>query len=208
MQYFTADQHFGHANIIKYCDRPFADVAEMNRVMVELWNDIVRPTDEVWVLGDVAMGNRSETLRCVGGLHGRKILLPGNHDTCWRGHRKGAGKRSLYLESGFERIVDEEVTLELAGLPVLLSHFPYRNDGPSDESYARFRPADEGGWLLHGHVHETWLKCERMINVGVDVWDFRPASADRIEDLIRSGPSNGKLPPPPSSLTPPARLFT
>ena len=187
MLFFTADHHFGHANIIKYCDRPFSDVDEMNLALVERHNDVVGPDDEVWVLGDVAMGNRAETLRYVGRLHGRKILIPGNHDTCWRGHRKAARNRSLYLECGFERIVDEETTLELAGQPVMLSHFPYRNDGPADEAYARFRPDDRGDWLLHGHVHETWRQLGRMINVGVDVWDFRPVPADTIEAMIRSG---------------------
>ncbi|WP_258934193.1 hypothetical protein [Nesterenkonia pannonica] len=49
--FFTSDHHFGHANIIRYCDRPFADVAEMDEAMIDRWNETVSPDDEVWVLG-------------------------------------------------------------------------------------------------------------------------------------------------------------
>ena len=61
-QWFSADLHFGHANIIRYCDRPFADVDEMNWRLVRRWNATVAPTDEVWVLGDVAMGRLDDSL--------------------------------------------------------------------------------------------------------------------------------------------------
>ena len=81
--YFTADQHFGHDNIIRYCDRPYHSVGEMNAALVANWNALVGPADTVHVLGDVAMGRREESLPLVGSLAGRKILYPGNHDRCW-----------------------------------------------------------------------------------------------------------------------------
>lgn len=187
MLYFTSDHHFGHANIIRYCNRPFGDVEEMNRGLVDNWNDTVAPSDEVWVLGDVAMGQREETLKLVRGLHGRKLLLPGNHDKCWRGHKSWDLHMALYYECGFEHIFKGDTTLELAGEEVLVSHFPYRNDGPNDESFAKFRPADRGGWLLHGHVHDSWRQWGRMINTSVEAWDYHPVSAETIEGLIRAG---------------------
>ena len=159
----------------------------MNRGLVDNWNDTVGASDEVWVLGDVAMGQREETLRLVRGLHGRKLLLPGNHDKCWRGHKSWDLHMALYYECGFEHIFGGDTTLELAGEEVLLSHFPYRNDGPNDESFAKFRPADRGGWLLHGHVHDSWRQWGRMINTSVEAWDYRPVSAETIEGLIRTG---------------------
>ena len=51
--WFTADLHFGHANIINYSGRPYADVAVMNRALIDRWNAAVHPDDTVWVLGDV-----------------------------------------------------------------------------------------------------------------------------------------------------------
>ena len=184
MLYFTSDHHFGHANIIRYCNRPFADVDEMNRALVDNWNDTVSASDEVWVLGDVAMGQRQETLKLVRELHGRKFLLPGNHDNCWHGHKNGEQHLALYYECGFEHIFGGDTTVELAGEEVLVSHFPYRNDGPNDEQFAKFRPIDRGGWLLHGHVHNNWRQWGRMINTSVEAWDYRPVSAETIEGLI------------------------
>jgi calcineurin-like phosphoesterase family protein len=84
--YFTADQHFGHQNIIEYCGRPFHSVGEMNAVLVANWNAVVGPHDTVHVLGDVAMGRREESMPLIGRLAGHKILYPGNHDRCWYGH--------------------------------------------------------------------------------------------------------------------------
>jgi calcineurin-like phosphoesterase family protein len=81
---FTADLHFGHRNIISYCDRPFSDVGEMNDVLVRNWNDTVADGDTVWVVGDFALGKIAETLPIVGMLNGEKTLVAGNHDHCWR----------------------------------------------------------------------------------------------------------------------------
>ena len=72
------NHHFGHANIIRYCARPFADA--MNRAMVDRWNNVVADSDEVWVLGDLVMGQLTVNLSAhVWCLKGRKILVPGTH---------------------------------------------------------------------------------------------------------------------------------
>ena len=193
MLYFTSDHHFGHANIIDYSGRPFTDVGAMDSALIDAWNDTVAPGDEVWHLGDVAMGRRDETLRAVTRLHGHKTLVAGNHDCCWWGHRHKLSYqywRDAYVACGFAAIVDGETTLPLAAHTVTLSHFPYRNDGPDDEKYAAYRPVDRDGWLLHGHVHERWRQRDRMINVGVDAWNYRPVSAQDIEALIAAGSSD------------------
>ena len=100
--WFTADLHLGHANIIRYCARPFTDVEAMNRALIEQWNEVVDDGDDVWVLGDVAMGKIAETLPLVSELRGRKLLLTGNHDRCWDGHgRRAEGWEERYLDAGF-----------------------------------------------------------------------------------------------------------
>ena len=108
MRWWTSDHHFGHANIIRYCTRPFADVDEMNDAMVDRWNDVVADSDEVWIIGDLVMGALTENLsHHVSRLRGRKILVPGNHDVCWQGRKKGGRQHAAYQDLGaISKIVD------------------------------------------------------------------------------------------------------
>lgn len=186
MRFFTSDLHLGHRNIIGYCDRPFADADEMNRALIERWNETVGPDDEVLVLGDFAMGRIAETLPLVGELNGRKVLLTGNHDRCWDGHSHNVERETRrYLDAGFDEILQGTIDVELGGLDVLACHFPYEGDSQDEDRYVAHRPADRGRWLLHGHVHDKWRVRDRMINVGVDVWDYRPVPDEALLQLIR-----------------------
>ena len=79
--WWTSDTHFSHANIIRYTKRPFADVSEMNAELIARWNRVVAPGDEVWHLGDLALGQdiaRQVAMTSV--LNGHRRLVPGNHD--------------------------------------------------------------------------------------------------------------------------------
>jgi len=184
--WFTADLHLGHRNIIDYCNRPFADVAEMNRVLIANWNETVGHDDTVWVVGDFALGKIDETLTMVRKLNGRKILVAGNHDRCWHGHKRRADAwTERYLDAGFDEIIQGETTFDLPdGTTVTVCHFPYRGDSHATDRFAQHRPNDDGGWLIHGHVHDKWRQSDRMINVGVDVNDYRPIAADAIANLV------------------------
>lgn len=187
--WFTADLHLGHTNIIRYCDRPFTEAGAMNRTLIDRWNEVVADDDDVWVLGDFALGRIDDTLPLAGRLRGHKILLAGNHDRCWHGHDRRVDEwTGRYLEAGFDEIVQGTATVDLDGVPVLLCHFPYRGDSHGRDRYLDHRPLDEGAWLLHGHVHERWVQQGRMINVGVDVHDFRPVGAAAIAARVRAGP--------------------
>jgi calcineurin-like phosphoesterase family protein len=189
--WFTADLHLGHANIIGYCDRPFAGAEAMNQSLVEGWNDTVGADDTVWVLGDVALGRMAETLALVSLLNGRKLLLAGNHDRCWTGHGKRAkGWTERYLDAGFAEVHQGHIPLRVAGHDVLVCHFPYRGDSHDRDRYVEHRPPDRGQWLLHGHVHEQWRRRGRMINVGVDVWGYRPVSEQAIAELLAEAPTD------------------
>jgi calcineurin-like phosphoesterase family protein len=182
--WFTSDHHFGHANIIKYCNRPFNSVGHMNAMMEFTWNSIVSPDDLVYYLGDFAM-NPKTVPEIVARLHGKKILIPGNHDRCYR--LKSAKWVDHYLAAGFES-VEMERRLEIAGESVLLNHLPYRNTLKLDLKFFELRPVDHGGWLIHGHVHDRWKVSRKQINVSADVWSFEPVSWDTITEIIRRGP--------------------
>jgi calcineurin-like phosphoesterase family protein/RNAse (barnase) inhibitor barstar len=189
--WFTSDLHFGHANIIEYSGRPFTDAEQMNQSLIERWNELVRPGDDVWVLGDVAMGRITDTLPLVGRLAGNKHLVTGNHDRCWDGLGSRADEwTERYLAAGFADIHQGAIALRLGGHEVLACHFPYRGDSQDFDRYPEARPLDAGGWLLHGHVHEQWRQRERMINVGCDAWDCRPVAEATLVALIEAGPED------------------
>ena len=191
-RWWSSDQHFGHTNIIRYCGRPFVDTDAMAAAMVDRWNDVVADSDEVWMLGDLVMNQLLVNLAAhVARLKGRKILVPGNHDACWQGHRKGPRQVPAYYEiGGIAHIIDDPSPVVIAGQQLRISHFPYLIDTHHDLRYIEHRPDDDGGWLLHGHIHEKWRQNGRQINVGVDAWDFAPVSDDTISEMIHAGPAH------------------
>ena len=197
-RWYTADLHFGHVKLIERGFRPFDTVQEMNETLVDAWNSVVAARDEVWVLGDFAMRPFDESLAYGLRLQGRKVLIPGNHDRCFRGRfdaRHSVSDRiasqSMYTRgAGFDQIVDDPAPHRIAGTEIALSHFPYTADHTPQARCLDHRPADTGGWLLHGHLHEMWRQHDRQINVGVDAWGFAPVHIDEIARVVAEGPAD------------------
>lgn len=202
MIYFSSDSHFWHNNVIKYCSRPFTSIEEMNEALVANWNSIVKPEDTVYYLGDFSLAFRAvETFSFR--LNGRKILVPGNHDFCHSYHKKSKSPENRaiwcnkYRDYGWEVWAEQDV-LNLDNTPVFnICHHPYSTEYElqNGDKYNKWRPEDNGNILLCGHVHEKWKtrrspKGTLMINVGVDVWDYKPVSIDQILQLIEE--ENGK----------------
>lgn len=177
MIFLTSDQHFGHNNIIRYSGRPFADVREMEEALVERYNAVVGDNDEVYHLGDFSL-TELFVGKLLKRLRGRKHLVPGNHDGCHPKHRRAEAAKRRYLMWGFDSVAVER---HLEGF--LLSHMPYTGDHSPEDRYAQWRPKDSGQWLLHGHVHEAWKVRGRMINVGVDVWNYTPVPLEVVKAL-------------------------
>lgn len=200
MIYFTSDQHYWHNNVIRYCGRPHTSVEEMNEDMVLKWNQIVRPGDRVYVLGDFSLAFRAvETFSHR--LMGHKVLVPGNHDFCHSYHKKSRTKENQdkwiqkYKDHGWD-VFAERATLivtEPEEYKFALCHHPYATEFELKEGdkYAKWRPVDDGRILLCGHVHEKW-KTQRspkgtlMINVGVDQQGFAPVSMDQIIEIVKA----------------------
>ena len=204
MRFFSSDTHFGHRNIQRFCpSRPGADfparsaseeasrIHYMNETIIANFNEVVGPDDELWLLGDIAMGPFKESIQNVARLNGRKFLVAGNHDRCWSGmSQKERDKNTdIYREVGFV-MMPEILEIELYDyIPVVLSHFPYDGDHTEEDRYPGFRPKDEGKVLINGHVHDEWKvntskKGSLMINVGVDVWDYKPVPEAELVRLI------------------------
>lgn len=178
--HFTADTHFGHANIIKHCDRPFRDVEHMESEMIELWNNQVGKNDDVIILGDFVW-NPKDLERITSALNGYKILVPGNHDACHPRHKQAAKYKALYESFGI--FVSEPVvrkTYKQINLELIACHFPFESS-MVDDRYPEFHVSkQDNAILLHGHVHEKWQVKDKMINVGVDVWNYYPVSETEI----------------------------
>ena len=196
MRWFTSDLHFGHENIIRYCKRPFRDVDDMDESLIVRWNDRVDRDDEVWVLGDLAMGLITESLKLIQRLAGHKVLLTGNHDRCWPGNPRSPEEwNKRYRAAGIDEIFHGSVNAELSGRPVQLCHFPYEGDSHDEDRFTQYRPIDDGRWLLHGHVHTKWQVHDRQINVGVDAWDYAPVGEPELAAIVAAGPqASDRLP--------------
>lgn len=185
--FVTSDTHFGHVNIIRFSERPFANVDKMNGELIKRWNNTVGPTDVVVHLGDLALGRIDETLRLGWALNGQRFLIPGNHDRVSSVNQRGSNVEDytpIYEAAGWT-ILDEVVEAEINGKPLLLSHYPYIGDShdkskEGDDRFAGARPVDSGLPLVHGHVHNLWSERGREFNAGVDVRDFTPVSASNI----------------------------
>lgn len=179
MRFFTSDLHFGHKNVIDFCKRPFADVAHMESELIRRWNSVVGADDKTYICGDLFFVGKTKSKEIMNQLHGEKILILGNHD--W-----GKIKKHRAEEFGFVAILDT-LCLRIGKEDVRLSHFPYSGAGDhteGEERYTEHRLKDEGNWLIHGHVHSAWQVKHKMINVGVDVWDYFPVSEQLITALI------------------------
>lgn len=179
--FFTSDQHFFHDNIRGYCSRPFSSTEEMNEEMIKRYNEVVGVNDTVYHLGDFSL--RHGTIPFIlSRLNGIKHLVSGNHDQTHPVRSKHKKMILQYIDYGFTS-VQEKLELKIGDKTFLLQHLPFLKEG-EDQRFPDWRPKNNGQWLLCGHVHEKWLFQNRMINVGVDQWNFYPVSDAKILDLV------------------------
>jgi len=176
--WFTADTHFGHANIIKFSGRPFADAAGMDAELIRRWNETVPEDGIVFHLGDFCKGNAGAWNDILYRLNGRIYLILGNHDM--KVFRQGYTGR-------FE-LVTEQMTIRVGGQAIVMNHYPFLCYGGS------YRDV----WQLFGHVHSgprsnTGLDLPRLrhlfplqYDVGVDNNDYRPVSFAEVKARIEA----------------------
>ena len=170
MIYFTSDLHFGHENIIKFCNRPYDSVEAMNKALIKNWNVTVQYDDEIYIIGDFT-GENKQAKSYLPVLNGRKYMIAGNHDKFLH------DSNDLNLNAYFEW-VKEYAVINCKGFKWVLFHYPI----------AEWAGFYRGSIHLHGHVHNrptssSWNpSIVRAFNVGVDVNDYKPVS---IDDLIK-----------------------
>lgn len=163
--WYTADLHFNHANIIEHCARPFASPAEMDTEIVRQMQ-CVDADDDLWILGDFAFARNARSRSYVADLFnaipGRKHLVRGNHDHKGTLNLPWASVRELV------EVTDQEQNLVLCHYPLIT-----------------WNKARYGALHLFGHVHKEFTGYEGALNVGVDCWSFRPLSLAEIQLQVR-----------------------
>jgi len=169
-KFYTADTHFGHANAIKYCNRPFTSAEEMDEVLIENWNSVVRPGDIVYHLGDFAFYKEEKDIRRIlKRLNGQKWLIWGNHDKIIR-HNITIQK--MFVKCGpYHEVVDGEDH-------VILSHY----------KFSTWNKSHHGSIHLFGHSHGTLEGDNQCQDVGTDCWNYFPITIEQIKSQLKKNP--------------------
>jgi len=179
MNYYIADLHFGHKNIILYDRRPFSDVEEMEREITDRWNRTVTRNDDVYVLGDFAYRQEKPVRDYVEALNGRIHLIYGNHDL-----RTDEYASAFYNTHDTLTIRDDYQGRKVS---VTMCHYwmPF------------FAKSRRGGVMLHGHTHIGEEHCQEVTlkemlladnlayhayNVGCMFQDYTPWTLEQIID--------------------------
>ena len=159
--FFTSDTHFSHENIIKYCNRPFSSVEEMNETIITNWNNVITPNDTVFHLGDFGFGTEDEMATIKSRLNGKIEFIFGSHD-------KSVRRVFLPYRLMLEIVID--------GQQITLCHYAMRT----------WKASYHGSWHLFGHSHGRLAVDNHTLayDVGVDSNYFTPVSMDKIVDIM------------------------
>lgn len=176
--YFTADTHFGHANIIHYCNRPFDNVGQMDAVLIAKWNARVNSGDVVFHLGDFTLGNLEQARRYFQVLNGAIFIVSdiNHHDKRWLDATRVPGLLGIVTGSGKSVLANLPISHEkLYGHNFVMSHYPI-------EEWPR---KHYGAYHLHGHSHGNCDSAGLLrLDVGVDVHNYAPISIERVIKIM------------------------
>lgn len=173
--WFTGDQHFFHKNIIRFCNRPFKNVNDMNETIINNWNNVVGKNDIVYNLGDISIGRQKEVVSILEQLNGRKVLIVGNHD-----------EKVNRIADKFEGVY---YYLELKEYNIVLSHYPFLT----------WNRIYHNSIHLHGHSHGTLkdvynekgeIITNKRFDVGVDCNNFTPFSLEQVFSMAAKFENN------------------
>lgn len=186
--WLTSDLHFGHKLVADM--RGFRDPQEHDDSIVARWRKMIKPEDDVWILGDLSGGGAGPQLSALATLlplPGTKILVAGNHDGIHPMHGRSALRWAPYYHDIFTHVCSE-ATLRLNGHKLRLSHFPRVADHTQEIRYPEWRPPIRDSYLLHGHTHSLEVQTSQWeIHVGWDAWK-RPVNLGEIGVMIRNTP--------------------
>jgi calcineurin-like phosphoesterase family protein len=181
--FFTSDQHFGHENIIKHCERPFNGVDHMDDELTLRWNEVVSPRDIVYCLGDFTLGGVEKARKYFSRLYGRIVVLQNahHHDRHWIPKEIG---ESPYVSGSGDRVMIAPSILRysVGDRDFILCHFPFFS----------WERKHHGSIHLYGHTHSRYEGVGLSMDVGVDaVYGFAPISLSDViatmDEKIKNG---------------------
>jgi calcineurin-like phosphoesterase family protein len=174
MYYFTADEHYGHAKIIEYCSRPFANVDEMNDEIIRRHNEVVTKDDTVWHAGDFTLSTLKYAENIIRRLNGQHFFVRGSHD-------KWLEKIiSEELLNPFREFVELRVDKQTI---VVICHYAMRV----------WPRSHYNSWQVYGHSHGHLPPQGKQWDVGVDNNNFYPVSLDQLTKIMAKQPDNFNL---------------
>jgi len=191
--FFTADTHFNHDNIIRYCQRPFKNAEKMNETLITNWNSVVGEKDTVYHLGDFGFFGSKRVLTLadiVAQLKGNIIVIPGSHD-------KGVANLD---QPALNRVTIQRPSHSLFMIAPPLLTAMFQTGQPALQAivmchYAmRVWPLSHyGSWQLFGHSHGHLKPQGKQWDVGVDANDFFPVSLDQLKAIMQAQVDNADL---------------
>lgn len=167
MYFFTADQHYGHSNIIRFCERPFSSVDEMDQELIRRHNEVVGTDDVVIHAGDFSFRNARSPQSYLAALNGEHVLIRGSHDR-W-----------------LDELAHEILELKIEGQHIVACHYSMR----------RWPKSHYGSWQVFGHSHGQLEPVGKQWDIGVDNNDFYPVSFVQLQEIMSKRPENeGTIP--------------
>lgn len=163
--YFSADWHLDHANVIKYDNRPFKNVEEMNKTIIDNYNNIVKPNDNFYFLGDFCFNIRNAEAH-LEKLNGNLFFIRGNHDK----------KDMIRLYQKYGTYLGEQKKIKVQGQEIVLNHYGMR---VWDKSH-------HGTWALYGHSHGSLPDDPNSLSmdVGCMLFDYKPLEFAQIKEIM------------------------
>lgn len=172
--FFISDTHFGHENILKYCDRPFKNAKEMDEVIIANWNSVVDRNDIVYHLGDFSF---AEPTQYTKRLNGNIILILGNHDKqSIIAQKRANSNKEIAPFAEMHKILE----IKIGETPITLNHFAQRV----------WNKSHFNAYHLYGHSHGLLPAQGKSFDVGVDTNEFKPYSWEQVKAIMKIAPNN------------------
>jgi calcineurin-like phosphoesterase family protein len=181
--FFISDLHLGHTNVLRYDNRPFANVDEMHSTLVERWNSVVGDDDIVYFLGDLFFSRIDTAVWFLNNVRGRISCVLGNHDR----------EDQIRRLRRFENIYPYGVGIDIRddNSPELRRNQGYRHVVLSHYPILSWNRAHHGSFHLHGHCHGNLLRTNpdyyrgRVMDVGCNLIDYTPISFNQVSEIMR-----------------------
>jgi calcineurin-like phosphoesterase family protein len=187
---YISDLHLGHKNVLAYDARPFTNIDEHDKYIINAWNETVNDDDTIYILGDMIWAKEQEWKHILSQLKGHKVLIRGNHDP----HNFSATTKSYFDDiKDYKEVKDN-------GRNVVLSHYPIvcfnRHYYGEYHLYGHVHTSFEYGMMLNSRrlMEDLYDKPCNMYNVGamLDYMDYRPRTLDEIVEGFKQHNHLGK----------------